>query len=41
MYLKKRKPGLYLQQTENVLALNQQIFSQQTEKKKKKNPLVK
>ena len=36
MYLKKRKLGLYLQQTENVLALNQQIFSQQTGKK---NPL--
>ena len=31
--VEKRKPGLYLQQPENILALNLQLFSQQIDKK--------
>ena len=32
LMLGKKKLGLYLQQTENVLALNRQLFCQQIDK---------
>ena len=35
---KKYKPGLCLQQADNIVALDSQLFSQQTDKK---HPLVK